>query len=123
LAEPLPGLIWANLVDFDMMFGHRNDYDGYYNAIKEFDVRLPEILEKLNDEDILIITADHGCDPTTSSTDHSREYIPLLVYGKNVRPGSAVGIRESFSDIGKTILEYLDIPNTLYGESFLKDIK
>lgn len=123
LAEPLPGLIWANLVDFDMMFGHRNDYDGYYNAIKEFDVRLPEILSKLNDEDILIITADHGCDPTTSSTDHSREYIPLLVYGKNVRPGSTVGIRESFSDIGKTILEYLDIPNTLYGESFLKDIK
>lgn len=122
MALPLPGLIWANLVDFDMMFGHRNDYVGYYNAIKEFDVRLPEILSKLNDEDILIITADHGCDPTTNSTDHSREYIPLLIYGKNVKPGSTVGIRETFSDIGKTILDYLDIPNTLYGESFLKEI-
>lgn len=122
MAEPLPGLIWANLVDFDMMFGHRNDYVGYYNAIKEFDVRLPEILTKLDDEDILIITADHGCDPTTNSTDHSREYIPLLIYGKNVKPGSTVGIRETFSDIGKTILDYLDIPNTLYGESFLKEI-
>lgn len=122
MAEPLPGLIWANLVDFDMMFGHRNDYVGYYNAIKEFDVRLPEILAKMKDEDILIITADHGCDPTTSSTDHSREYIPLLIYGKNVKPGSTVGIRGTFSDIGKTILDYLDINNTLYGESFLKEI-
>lgn len=123
MAKPLPGLLWANLVDFDMMFGHRNDYEGYYKAIKEFDVRLPEILEKMGEEDLLIITADHGCDPTTASTDHSREYIPLLVYGKNVKPGSTVGIRETFSDIGKTILEYLDIPNTLYGESFLTEIK
>lgn len=123
MAKPLPGLLWANLVDFDMMFGHRNDYDGYYKAIKEFDVRLPEILEKMGEEDLLLITADHGCDPTTASTDHSREYIPLLVYGKKVKPGSTVGIRETFSDIGKTILEYLDIPNTLYGESFLKEIK
>ena len=123
MAKPLPGLLWANLVDFDMMFGHRNDYEGYYKAIKEFDVRLPEILEKMGEEDLLLITADHGCDPTTASTDHSREYIPLLVYGKNVKPGSTVGIRETFSDIGKTILEYLDIPNTLYGESFLTEIK
>ncbi len=123
MAKPLPGLLWANLVDFDMMFGHRNDYEGYYKAIKEFDVRLPEILAKMGEEDLLIITADHGCDPTTASTDHSREYIPLLVYGKNVKPGSTVGIRETFSDIGKTILEYLDIPNTLYGESFLTEIK
>ena len=123
MGEPLPGLIWANLVDFDMLFGHRNDYVGYYNSIKEFDVRLPEILAKMNDEDILIITADHGCDPTTASTDHSREYIPLLVYGKNIKPGSTMGIRGTFSDIGKTILDYLEIPNTLYGESFLKEIK
>ncbi|MGB4589325.1 MAG: phosphopentomutase [Clostridiaceae bacterium] len=123
MAEPLPGLIWANLVDFDMMFGHRNDYDGYYNAIKEFDGRLPEILAKMDEEDILMITADHGCDPTTASTDHSREYIPLLVYGKNIKPGSTMGVRKTFSDIGKTILEYLDIPNTLYGESFLTEIQ
>ena len=123
IAQPMPGLIWSNLVDFDMMFGHRNDYMGYYNAIREFDVRLPEILEKLGDEDILIITADHGCDPTTASTDHSREYIPLLIYGKSIRAGSTMGVRKSFSDIGKTILDYLDIPNELYGESFLKEIQ
>lgn len=123
IAQPMPGLIWSNLVDFDMMFGHRNDYMGYYNAIREFDGRLPEILEKLGDEDILIITADHGCDPTTASTDHSREYIPLLIYGKSIRAGSTMGVRKSFSDIGKTILDYLDIPNELYGESFLKEIQ
>lgn len=123
IAQPMPGLIWSNLVDFDMKFGHRNDFMGYYNAIKEFDVRLPEILEKLGDEDILIITADHGCDPTTVSTDHSREYIPLLVYGKSIKAGSTMGVRKSFSDIGKTILDYLDIPNELYGESFLKEIQ
>ena len=123
IAQPMSGLVWSNLVDFDMMFGHRNDYMGYYNAIREFDVRLPEILEKLGDEDILIITADHGCDPTTASTDHSREYIPLLIYGKSIRAGSTMGVRKSFSDIGKTILDYLDIPNELYGESFLKEIQ
>lgn len=123
LNEDMPGLIWSNLVDFDMKFGHRNDYVGYYNAIREFDRELPRILESLGDEDILIITADHGCDPTTASTDHSREYIPILVYGKSIRAGANLGVRGTFSDIGKTILDYLDIENTLYGESFLKEIQ
>ena len=118
----LPGLIWTNLVDFDMKFGHRNDIEGYYNAIKEFDVRLPDLMKAMTDEDMLIITADHGCDPTTASTDHSREYIPILVYGHGVKPGSTLGVRKTFSDIGKTILEFLDIENELYGESFLGEI-
>ena len=123
MKQDLPGLIWSNLVDFDMKFGHRNDYNGYYKAIKEFDEKLPEIMESLKEDDILIITADHGCDPTTESTDHSREYIPILVYGKNIRPGAALGVRKTFSDIGKTVLDYLEIENDLYGESFLKEIQ
>lgn len=120
--EDLPGLIWTNLVDFDMKFGHRNDYVGYYNAIREFDEKLPSIIRNMKEEDLLILTADHGCDPTTESTDHSREYIPILVYGKSVRPGASLGVRKTFSDIGKTVLDYLDIENELYGESFLGEI-
>lgn len=123
MKEDLGGLLWTNLVDFDMKFGHRNDYTGYYNAIKEFDDRLPELLAQMSDEDLLILTADHGCDPTTPSTDHSREYIPILVYGKNVKPGANLGVRRTFSDIGKTVLEYLGVENDLYGESFWSEIK
>lgn len=123
MEKDMPGLIWSNLVDFDMQFGHRNDYTGYYNAIREFDGKLPEILETMKDEDILIITADHGCDPTTASTDHSREYIPVLVFGKSIRAGADLGVRKTFSDIGKTVLDYLEIENELYGESFLKEIQ
>ncbi|WP_312654359.1 phosphopentomutase [Proteiniclasticum sp.] len=123
MEKDMPGLIWSNLVDFDMQFGHRNDYTGYYNAIREFDGKLPEILNTMKDEDILIITADHGCDPTTESTDHSREYIPILVFGKSIRAGADFGVRRTFSDIGKTILDYLNIENELYGESFLKEIQ
>ena len=115
------GLIFTNLVDFDMLYGHRNDPEGYGKAIEDFDSRLEEIYSKLRDEDILIVTADHGCDPTMPGTDHSREYIPILVYGKNVKPGVNIGIRESFTDIGKTILDYLDIKNYANGESF-KDL-
>lgn len=122
MKEDLPGFIWTNLVDFDSKFGHRNDVSGYYNAIKEFDQRLPELMKAMTEEDLLIITADHGCDPTTASTDHSREYIPILVYGNAVKPGSTLGVRRTFSDIGKTILAYLDIENELYGESFLAEI-
>lgn len=116
------GLIFTNLVDFDMLFGHRNDPEGYKNAIEEFDARLPEIYSKLKEDDILIITADHGCDPTTSSTDHSREYIPILVYGEKVKEGVDLDTRNSFSDIGKTILDYLEIENDINGTSFLKEI-
>lgn len=117
-----PGFIWTNLVDFDMHFGHRNDYEGYYKALQEFDQRLPEIIKELDNDDILIITADHGCDPTTPSTDHSREYVPILIYGNKVEAGINIGTRSTFSDIGKTVLDYLDIENELYGTSFLKKI-
>jgi len=115
------GLIFTNLVDFDMLYGHRNDTEGYAKALVEADKRIPEIISHMNEGDVLIITADHGCDPTTKSTDHSREYIPVLVYGKNLKAGVDIGIRKSYSDIGKTILELLDIKNDLQGISF-KDL-
>ncbi|MBP3916720.1 MULTISPECIES: phosphopentomutase [unclassified Clostridium] len=116
------GLIFTNLVDFDMLYGHRNDPAGYGKALEDFDNRLQEIYSKMGEEDILIITADHGCDPTTSSTDHSREHIPVLIYGKNVKPGVNIGTRETFADIGKTILDFFNVQNELVGKSFLKDI-
>lgn len=116
------GLIFTNLVDFDMLYGHRNDCKGYGKAIEEFDNRLDEIYTKLRDEDILILTADHGCDPTTESTDHSREYIPILVYGKKVKGGAEIGTRDSFTDIGKSVLDYLEVKNSLNGTTFMDKI-
>lgn len=125
LKQELNGLIFANLVDFDMLYGHRNDPAGYANAIEEFDSRLPEIMANLTDEDMLIITADHGCDPTTPSTDHSREYVPLLVYGPKLKNNVNLGIRDTFADVGQTIAEYLGVKvdANLAGTSFYKDIK
>ncbi len=103
------GLCFVNLVDFDMHYGHRNDVDGYAKALAEFDQRLPEILEKLRPEDVLMITADHGCDPGyTASTDHSREYVPFLMYGRGITPEN-LGTRETFADIGATVLQYFGI--------------
>ena len=116
------GLIFTNLVDFDMVYGHRNDIDGYKTALENFDKKLPEIISALKDEDILFITADHGCDPTTPSTDHSREYVPLIVYGKNIKHGVNLGIRSTFADLGKTVVDYLGIENSLPGTSFLKEL-
>ena len=112
------GFIFTNLVDFDMKFGHRNDVEGYAKALEEFDDRLPEIKEALGVNDVLIITADHGCDPTTEGTDHSREYVPVLVYGKNLKEDVNLGTRNGFCDIGKTVLDLLDIENELVGKSF-----
>ena len=105
-----------------MVYGHRDDVDGYKNALEAFDQKLPEIISALKEEDILFITADHGCDPTTPSTDHSREYVPLLVYGKNIKHGVNLGIRSTFADLGKTVVDYLGIENNLPGTSFLKNI-
>lgn len=116
------GIIFTNLVDFDMLYGHRNDFKGYAKALIDFDNRVPEIISSMREEDILILTADHGCDPTTESTDHSREYVPVLIYGMQVKSGANIGIRKSFSDIGKTVLDLLEIKNELYGESFAKEI-
>lgn len=110
--------IFVNLVDFDVYFGHRNDTSGFADALKKFDDRLPEILNLLDDTDVLIITADHGNDPTTPSTDHSREYIPLLSYQKG-KSGIDLGIRKTFADIGKTAADYFAIQNNLKGTTFL----
>ncbi len=118
LSEDFGGLVFINLVDFDMLYGHRNNPQGYKEALEAVDRWIPELLAALGDEDLLIITADHGCDPTTESTDHSREYIPLLVHGKAVTPHD-LGIRTAFTDIGRSILDYLAIPNQLNGASFL----
>ncbi|OHC02647.1 MAG: phosphopentomutase, partial [Planctomycetes bacterium RIFCSPLOWO2_12_FULL_50_35] len=101
------GIIFTNLIDFDMKYGHRNDPEGYAGCLEEFDKRLTEMLDALKDDDILSITADHGCDPTTPSTDHSREYVPLLVYGKVLGRARSLGIRQGFSDLGATIAEAL----------------
>lgn len=110
--------IFANLVDFDVYFGHRNDPAGFANALKEFDDFLPQILQNLDDTDALVITADHGNDPTTVSTDHSREYVPLLFYRKN-KTSVNLGTRKTFSDVGKTASAFFNIKNNLQGESFL----
>ena len=121
IKKPSNGLIFTNLVDFDMVYGHRNDIDGYKKGLEYFDSKLPEILDALNDDDMLF-TADHGCDPTTPSTDHSREYVPILCYGKKAKSGINLGTRSTFADLGKTILDYLEIKNSLPGTSFLNEI-
>lgn len=114
--------LFVNLVDFDMLYGHRNDVEGYAAALEYFDRSLPRIMAAMGPKDLLIITADHGCDPTTPSTDHSREYIPIVAAGEPVQPGVDLGIRESFADIGATVYEYLTGERLPAGESFLKDI-
>lgn len=110
--------VFVNLVDFDVYYGHRNDPKGFYEALKEFDDFIPLLLNKLGENDRLIITADHGNDPTTPSTDHSREYVPLLYFGKNKRANN-LGTRNTFADVGKTIAEYFKVNTNLSGESFL----
>ncbi|WP_280513971.1 phosphopentomutase [Ruminiclostridium herbifermentans] len=117
-----PGIIFTNLVDFDMVFGHRNNPEGYKQAIEEFDRRLLEIISKMREDDLLIITADHGCDPTTASTDHSREYVPLLLYGQGIKREINLGTRKTFCDIASTIADIFEIDNTFPGESFKDDI-
>ncbi len=115
------GLCFVNLVDFDMLYGHRNDVEGYAKALTYFDRRLPEILHKMKEEDILMITADHGCDPSTPSTDHSREYTPLVMYGKKVPAGLNLGTRKTFADIGATVLRYFGIKPEIDGETLLEE--
>ncbi len=116
------GLIFANLVDFDMVYGHRNNAPGYAEALAAFDRRLPEIMNALRSDDILIVTADHGCDPTTPSTDHSREYVPVLVYGHKVRPGVNLGIRQTFADIAATVADLFHLDFRSPGTSFAGEI-
>ena len=119
MAKVESGLIMTNLVDFDMLYGHRNDIEGYARALEEFDGRLPEIYAALRSEDMLIITADHGCDPTLPGTDHTREYVPLLVCGPTLKNGVNLGVRSTFADIGATVAEYLGTEPISKGNSFL----
>ncbi|HXG68293.1 MAG TPA: phosphopentomutase [Blastocatellia bacterium] len=121
LAESGRGLIFSNLVDFDQLYGHRNDVEGYARALERFDARLPEIQQAMRDDDLLIITADHGCDPGDVSTDHTREYVPVLAWGRRARQAVDLGTRSSLADIGQTIAENfgMEIPS---GRSFLREI-
>lgn len=119
LDKDFEGLCFVNLVDFDMIYGHRNDILGYVRALNEVDVQLGQFMEKMKPEDILIITADHGCDPGFKGTDHSREYTPCLCYGEELKKGVNMGIRESFADIAQTIAEYFEVDYKGDGESFL----
>lgn len=118
--ESKGSFIFTNLVDFDVYFGHRNDPEGFAKKLVEFDQFLPDFLSKLDESDRLVITADHGNDPTTPSTDHSREYVPLLYYRKGVQ-GINLGVRKTFSDVGKTVAEYFGVDNNLSGVSFLNE--
>ena len=121
-ARDFRGLCFVNLVDFDMLYGHRRDVDGYANALTEFDTWLPRLLERLGDGDMVMITADHGCDPAyQATTDHTREYVPLVMLGKRVRPGN-LGTRASFADIAATVTELLGVPFETPGKSFAKEL-
>ncbi len=120
-AADFKGLAFINLVDFDSIYGHRRDVDGYAAAIAEFDTWLAGFMESMRETDVLMITADHGCDPGYKGTDHTREYTPLLVYGKQIAPVD-LGVRKSFADIGASICEMLGVENTLSGDSFAKDV-
>ena len=116
-------MIFTNLVDFDAKYGHRNNPEGYASALAEFDQRIPEIMDALADDDALVLTADHGNDPTTPSTDHSREYVPLLIAGNPrlpapIRRGTNLGVRETFADLGATIADVLGVKPPPYGTSF-----
>jgi phosphopentomutase len=122
MSETATGLIFANFVDFDTLYGHRNDVAGYAANLERFDERLGGVLDELHDQDLLVVTADHGNDPSTPSTDHSREYVPLLVVGPRVRPGVDLGTRASFADVGQTIAENFGVGPLSHGTSFLEDI-
>jgi len=117
-SAPDRSIVFTNFVDFDMLFGHRRDVDGYAAALEYFDQRLPELLEQLQDDDLLVICADHGCDPTREGSDHTREHIPVLAYGKHVVAGS-LGKRETFADIGQSLAEFFELTPMDYGSSFL----
>ena len=120
LDKDFEGICFINLVDFDMLYGHRRDIDGYAEALSYFDGKLPEIMAKMRDEDVLMITADHGCDPGyLKTTDHTREYTPFVMYGKPVVPGN-LGTRKTFADIGASVLQYFDIVPGFAGEGILR---
>ena len=119
MKEDFDGLLFVNLVDFDMVYGHRRDVQGYARALEEFDRQLPQIQALMGDEDMLLLTADHGCDPRHTGTDHTREHTPLLVWGRGLRPGVNLGTRETYADISTTVLDFFGVDKKLKGTSFL----
>jgi phosphopentomutase len=123
LDQDFTGLSFLNLVDFDALFGHRRDPEGYGKALEEYDARLPEVFSKLQEDDLLIITADHGNDPVHYGTDHTREYVPLLVYSKGMAEGKELPVRKTFADIGATVAENFNVQMPEHGTSFLKELK
>jgi len=122
LADEPAGLLFVNLVDFDTQYGHRNDVAGYAANLERFDRRLGALIDSLTPEDLLVVTADHGNDPTTASTDHSREYVPVLLFGDAVRSGIDLGTRATFADLGQTLAELFGVPPLAHGTSFLSDV-
>lgn len=123
MAKDFRGISFLNLVDFDAKFGHRRDPEGYGKALEAYDARLPEVLERLQADDLLIITADHGNDPVHHGTDHTREYVPLIVYHQGIEEGKQLPLRETFADIGATIAENFQVSMPKHGTSFLNDVK
>jgi phosphopentomutase len=121
--ESFTGLSFLNLVDFDALYGHRRDPEGYGKALEEFDARLPEVFEKMTEDDLLLITADHGNDPTAPGTDHTREYVPLLAYSKRFTKGDELPMRETFADIGATVADNFNVNMPKFGKSFLTQLK
>ena len=122
MREQAEGLIFTNLVDFDTLYGHRNDVEGYARNLELFDERIPEVLGALGEGDVLMLTADHGCDPSDTSTDHTREHVPLLVRGPKVRPGRDLGVRATFADLGQTLADNFGVPPLAAGASFLAEL-
>lgn len=123
MQEDFDGLLFVNLVDFDMLYGHRRDVQGYAAALEAFDAQLPRIQSLMQERDMLMITADHGCDPCHTGTDHTREHVPLLVWGAQIKPGVNLGTRDSYADISATVLDAFGLDNPLKGESFLSQIR
>ena len=122
MQEDFDGLLFVNLVDFDMVYGHRRDVAGYAAALEAFDAQIPKIRSLMGEEDILIITADHGCDPCHTGTDHTREHIPALVWGRGIRGGVNLGVRDTYADLSATVLDFFGVKNSLKGKSFLGEI-
>ena len=123
MQEDFEGLLFVNLVDFDMVYGHRRDVQGYAKALEAFDAQIPQIQALMGEEDILILTADHGCDPCHTGTDHTREHVPVLIWGKKLKGGVNLGIRETYADLSATVLDFFGVENTLKGRSMLHELK
>jgi phosphopentomutase len=122
MKEDFDGLLFVNLVDFDMAYGHRRDVNGYACALEAFDAQIPAIKAMMGEDDLLILTADHGCDPCHTGTDHTREHVPVLFWGKKAKAGVNLGVRDTYADLSATVLDFFGVANTLKGTSMLPEI-